>query len=84
MIIYNNRYRGPFEYEKFLLNILSFHNIINEINTYENDNIIENFNSVISLKNDIEEIYNTFVGDNSISSSIYDFIVENKEGIVSI
>lgn len=84
MIIYNNRYRGPFEYEKFLLNILSFHNIINEINTYENDNIIENFNSVISLKNDIEEIYNTFVGDNSISSSVYDFIVENKEGIVSI
>lgn len=84
MIVYNNRYRGPFEYEKFLLNILSFHNIVNEINTYENDNVIEDFNSVVSLKNEIDNIYSIFTGEKSIGDNIYDFIIENKEGTVSI
>lgn len=31
MIIYNMRYRGSIEYEKMLLNILNFHNEVNDL-----------------------------------------------------
>lgn len=31
MIVYNNRYRGPIEYDKFILNILQFSNETNLI-----------------------------------------------------
>lgn len=31
MIVYNNRYRGPMEYDKFILNILQYSNEINMI-----------------------------------------------------
>lgn len=26
MIVYNMRYRGPYEYDKFILNVFQFHN----------------------------------------------------------
>lgn len=29
MITYNMRYRGPYEYDKFILNMMQFHNEIN-------------------------------------------------------
>lgn len=31
MIVYNMRYRGSIEYEKMLLNILNFHNEVNDL-----------------------------------------------------
>lgn len=31
MIIYNLRYRGPYEYDKLVLNVLQYHNTIHEI-----------------------------------------------------
>lgn len=31
MIKYNMRYRGPYEYDKYALNILQFHNEVNRI-----------------------------------------------------
>ena len=46
MIIYNNRYRGPYEYDKFALNILSLHNMVEELKTYEFENTNENINSI--------------------------------------
>ena len=37
MIFYNMRYRGPYEYDKFILNIFQYCNLINDI---KNDGII--------------------------------------------
>ena len=31
MIFYNMRYRGPYEYDKFILNIFQYCNLINDI-----------------------------------------------------
>lgn len=28
MIVYNMRYRGPYEYDKLILNVFQFHNLI--------------------------------------------------------
>lgn len=35
MIVYNMRYRGPLEYDKFILNALQFHNEIYDLITKE-------------------------------------------------
>ena len=38
MILYNIRYRGPYEYDKFILNILQLNNEVNlAINEINND-----------------------------------------------
>ena len=31
MILYNMRYRGPYEYEKSILNVFQFHNAISDM-----------------------------------------------------
>lgn len=36
MIKYNMRYRGPYEYDKFALNIFQFSNAVNDVNNYIN------------------------------------------------
>ena len=39
MIVYNMRYRGPYEYDKFILNVFQFHNeMIDLEKTVNSDN----------------------------------------------
>lgn len=33
MIVYNMRHRGPYEYDKFVLNVMQFHNEVNTMVT---------------------------------------------------
>lgn len=69
MIFYNMRYRGPFEYEKFLLNTLQYSNIINE---YNED--INNTSALTSLNNTVKEVnmlFDRVVGDNGLNEEIY-------------
>jgi hypothetical protein len=37
MILYNLRYRGPYEYDKFVLNIFQFHNDVQDMIKLIND-----------------------------------------------
>lgn len=55
MITYNIRYRGPFEYEKFVLNIMQHYNetkeILDEFLEYKEktiDNLSESINTLFS------------------------------------
>ena len=82
MIIYNNRYRGPYEYDKFALNILSLHNMVEELKTYEFENTNENINSLINLYNDLNELFNSLCYKNSYDEIIYEIIMR-REGIYS-
>lgn len=77
MITYNNRYRGPFEYEKFLLNILSFHNIVNEINICENEDINNSIIGLKSIQQEINNIYNSIV-NNGLDEKLYIIIKQNR------
>lgn len=42
MITYNMRYRGPYEYDKFALNILQYINIVKDIASSVNKNAENN------------------------------------------
>ena len=57
MILYNMRNRGPFEYDKFVLNILQLYNAINlaEINELKITN--DQVKSLIEIKDTINTYY---------------------------
>ena len=42
MITYNMRYRGPYEYDKFALNILQYINLVKDIASSVNKNVENN------------------------------------------
>jgi hypothetical protein len=61
MILYNIRYRGPYEYDKFILNILQLNNEVNlAINEINNDTMnglnlnIQKLNKIIEYYTDEE------------------------------
>lgn len=74
MITYNIRYRGPYEYDKFVLNILQLYNAIklselNELKDLENNN-----NSLIAIEKVINDLYKSFMGEKDnlgIAEKIY-------------
>lgn len=53
MIQYNMRYRGPYEYEKFILNVYQFHNEMLDIEDSISDKNSENF---IYAANKLDEV----------------------------
>ena len=56
MINYNMRYRGPYEYDKFILNVFQYSNAIYD---FENE-LISNgaYTTINNLNNDVDIIYN--------------------------
>lgn len=60
MIVYNMRNRGPLEYDKFVLNILQYHN---EVNSIENK-ISKGSNSIAleEMQRQIDDAYSYYVG----------------------
>lgn len=81
MIIYNNRYRGPFEYDKFALNILSFHNIINELETLEIKGTKKEFNNLKEIKNDIDIFFEEYTKANGLRNEINLSILKEEENL---
>lgn len=65
MIHYNMRYRGPYEYDKFILNILQLANIINLSQSKELDNEEKQLDSLINLESQINTIYDKYIGTSS-------------------
>jgi hypothetical protein len=61
MILYNMRYRGPFEYDKFALNTLQFHNEVYSILLGETDDTEENIDSLILHQGMITDRFNKVV-----------------------
>ena len=81
MIFYNNRYRGPFEYDKFALNILSFHNIINELDTLEIKGTKKEFNSLKEIKDNIDIFFEEYTKANGLRNQINLSILKEKENL---
>ena len=47
MILYNMRYRGPYEYDKFILNVFQFHNEMLDIENEINESTETNLSALI-------------------------------------
>lgn len=73
MILYNMRYRGPFEYDKFVLNIFQIHNevrmLVRKFSENEEDNLID-------VSKDIDQIYESLTNENSSGMKI--LLMEHK------
>ena len=61
MILYNMRYRGAMEYDKFILNTFQFNNEVNEMVKNELGNT-ESIGELITEIEKIEESYAYYVG----------------------
>ena len=73
MINYNMRYRGPYEYDKFILNIFQYSNAIYD---FEND-LTENcsYTSINELSNTVDSIYNHIIKEDGLSDNIYKTLI---------
>ena len=76
MIYYNMRYRGPYEYDKFTLNILNYINYVNDY-IYDMNNTSEEFNTLKKMQ---DEIYDAFETMTKNSEIIYRYLIMNKGG----
>jgi hypothetical protein len=64
------RYRGPFEYDKFILNVLQHHNEIVELCKKQNSSL----QSLLTTQEDLNETYKRVVGSGTttgLSESLY-------------
>lgn len=73
MILYNMRERGPFEYDKFVLNVFNIYNtIMLEENTEFKINSKE-YQNLLKIKETLDTYFNKFTGDDNYSD-----ILESK------
>lgn len=88
MIVYNMRNRGPLEYDKFILNILQYHNEVNSINDKVSKN--DGNKALMEMQNQINDIYSYYIGREesaalsqeeriSYSKELYFFLLNYRE-----
>ena len=77
MIHYNMRYRGPYEYEKFILNIFQYANAANDFE----DEIerVQSFKTIKELYDIVNELYNKSTGAEGSSEKCYKKLIMFKE-----
>ena len=80
MIFYNMRYRGPYELDKFSLNIFNYVNYVNEY-IYDMNNTSESYKTLKELQDGIDVIFYNTIGDYKLSDQIYKtFIMIDVKG----
>ena len=76
MIFYNFRYRGPYEYDKYVLNVFQYSNMVND---FINDiNNTATWKTLYDLNNEVDSIYNKTIGDGARSDKIYETLILNR------
>ncbi len=76
MIFYNFRYRGPYEYDKYVLNVFQYSNMVND---FVNDiNNTATWKTLYDLSNEVDNIYNKTIGDGGRSDIIYETLILNR------
>ena len=80
MIFYNMRYRGPYELDKFSLNVFNYVNYVNEY-IYDMNNTSESYKTLKKIQDEIDEVFYNTVGDYQLSDQIYKtFIMIDLKG----
>jgi hypothetical protein len=64
------RYRGPYELDKFNLNILNYVNYVNDY-IYDMNNTSDGYKTIKQLQDDINRVFENTVGDYQLSDQIY-------------
>lgn len=77
MIFYNMRYRGPYEYDKFVLNIFQYCNLINEIK--HDTTGTSSFKTLHDLQQEVDILFDNTIGVNGFSEQIYKNFIMNGD-----
>lgn len=77
MIHYNMRYRGPYEYEKFVLNVLQYSNIAHDF-TSEIDSIKE-YQTLKEIEATVTDLFNKITAEDGLSEQVYKRLIMFKE-----
>lgn len=77
MIHYNMRYRGAYEYEKFILNVLQYSNMAHNFTGELNE--LEEYKTLKELNNTIDDLYNKSTGHYNNSEQNYKKLIMFKE-----
>ena len=77
MIFYNMRYRGPYELDKFSLNVFNYVNYVNEY-IYDMNNTSDEYNTFKQLIDDVDDAFNKVMEH---SEAIYKYFIMNKGGV---
>lgn len=73
MILYNMRERGPFEYDKFVLNVFNIYNTIMLEENIEFKTNSKEYQNLLKIKETLDTYFNKFTGDDNYSD-----ILESK------
>ena len=74
MIYYNMRYRGPYEYDKFTLNILNYINFVNDY-IYDMNNTSKDYKTFKETQDEINKQFETVMRN---METVYTKIIMNK------
>lgn len=77
MIHYNMRYRGAYEYEKFILNIFQYSNMAHNFSTELNQ--LEKFKTLKEISDTVNDLYNKSTGHYNNSEKNYKKLIMFKE-----
>lgn len=76
MIFYNMRYRGPYEYDKFILNIFQYSNMINDF-VYDTNNSAT-WKTLYDIKNQVDNLFKQSTEINGKSDKVYKLLIMNR------
>lgn len=76
MIFYNMRYRGPYEYDKFVLNILQYSNISNDFINDLNNPLT--WKTLYSISKEVENLFAQSTDALGKSDKIYRYLIMNR------
>lgn len=74
MIYYNMRYRGPYEYDKFTLNILNYINFVNDY-VYDMNNTSKDYKTFKETQEEVDKQFETVMRN---METVYTKIIMNK------
>lgn len=74
MIYYNMRYRGPYEYDKFTLNILNYINFVNDY-IYDMNNTSKDYKTFKETQEEVDKQFETVMRN---METVYTKIIMNK------
>lgn len=77
MIHYNMRYRGPYEYEKFILNVLQYSNNVHDFSSEVNG--LEEYETLKEIQDNVTDLYNKSTGAYGTSEQCYKKLIMFKE-----
>ena len=77
MIFYNMRYRGPYEYDKFVLNVFQYCNLINEIK--HDTKGTSSFKTLHDLQQEVDILFDNTTGIDGFSEQIYKNFIMNGD-----